>query len=426
MTRFSAYTAVLASVASAVSGHMIMQTPAPFGNPDNSPLSSDGSNFPCKVQGDAASFYSFSKATEMQAGSTQKLSFKGSAVHGGGSCQLAITNDKQPTASSSWSVILSLEGGCPSKDGSGPSEYDFTIPEDVPAGEYVFAWTWISKMSGAPEYYMNCAPIKVTGGSSKRSIEERAAGLSAMPNLFVANLASVNDCKSRDGGSSVDVKFPEPGPNVEKPNPNPNFGDPIGDNCFPKGASAEGVLAGGGGGSTGGGDAAPPAQPDGGSSGGSPSASASAPAAPSTTSAPAEKPSASVPGGVFVTAPGNGGGAAPSAAPTATASSASAPASSASAPAAPSATAPSSPGSGSGSGSGSGAGSGSGSSQGAMSGPCKEEGQFNCVNNQFQQCASGTWTAMQPMAAGTSCQAGLSATLWAAGRRSLRYARRAL
>lgn len=72
-----------------------------------------------------------------------KLTLKqGSAVHGGGSCQLAITSDMQPSAETSWRVLMSIESGCPSKDGSGPSTYDFTIPADLTPGQYSFAWTW--------------------------------------------------------------------------------------------------------------------------------------------------------------------------------------------------------------------------------------------------------------------------------------------
>ncbi|KAK7937223.1 uncharacterized protein PG986_014091 [Apiospora aurea] len=402
MGRFTSYAATLAAtLAATASGHMIMKSPAPIGNPDNSPLSADGSNFPCKVTGDPATFYAKGETTKVKAGEKQTLSFTGSAVHGGGSCQLAITTDKAPTASTQWSVIQSIEGGCPSKDGSGPSEYEFEIPDSVPSGDYVFAWTWISKMSGAPEYYMNCAKLQVEGGGNKRSVGARAE---EMPNLFVANLASVNTCKSRDGGSSVDVLFPNPGPNVVKPGSSNTFSKAIGDQCFPKGGTAQGVLAGAGG-SSGGGDSAP----------------APAPSAPAvTSSAAASKPTA--PGGVFVTMPQNGGGAAaPTSAPAAskpstTAAAPAAPSAPASAPAAPAAPKPSAP-------STPGAGAGSGSSQGAQSGKCTEEGQFNCVGQQFQQCASGSWTPLQAMAAGTKCAQGFSASLWVPSRRLRRGTR---
>jgi hypothetical protein len=39
--------------------------------------------------------------------------------------------------------------------------------------------------------------------------------------------------------------------------------------------------------------------------------------------------------------------------------------------------------------------------------PCTEEGMFNCVGgNSFQQCGSGTWSVVQSLAAGTSCNPG--------------------
>ena len=119
-----------ALLGSAVNGHMIMKTPTPFGGSslDNSPLTS--SNYPCKVTSDPSSFYSGTTATEMAIGETQTLSFTGSAVHGGGSCQLAVTSDAAPDASTNWQVILSIESGCPSTDGTAASTYDFTIRYD--------------------------------------------------------------------------------------------------------------------------------------------------------------------------------------------------------------------------------------------------------------------------------------------------------
>lgn len=55
----------------------------------------------------------------MPLGSTQQLAFIGSAVHGGGSCQVSITYDQNPTASSTFKVIHSIEGGCPAKNETG-------------------------------------------------------------------------------------------------------------------------------------------------------------------------------------------------------------------------------------------------------------------------------------------------------------------
>ena len=49
----------------------------------------------------------------MAVGSQQSLSFTGSAVHGGGSCQISLTKDLKPTKDTDFRVILSIEGGCP-------------------------------------------------------------------------------------------------------------------------------------------------------------------------------------------------------------------------------------------------------------------------------------------------------------------------
>jgi hypothetical protein len=143
--------AALALFGSSAMSHMIMKTPKPFGDPDNSPLDSSGANYPCKLTGDAATFYDRTDVTTMAVGEEMTLSFTGSAVHGGGSCQLAITSDLEPSTSTAWEVIQSIEGGCPSKDGTDPSTYTYSIPSGVAEGNYVFAWTWISKLAGQPE-----------------------------------------------------------------------------------------------------------------------------------------------------------------------------------------------------------------------------------------------------------------------------------
>ena len=134
----------------AVQGHMIMKTPKPFGNPNNSPLSGVA-EFPCK-QPD----FTVVNNNVMAIGDTQKLTFTGSAVHGGGSCQIALTSDLAPTQNTKWMVIKSIEGGCPARNvagnlpddpsGSGAGEYDFTIPEGIAPGQYVLSWSWLNKV----------------------------------------------------------------------------------------------------------------------------------------------------------------------------------------------------------------------------------------------------------------------------------------
>ncbi|KAK7750956.1 hypothetical protein SLS62_007089 [Diatrype stigma] len=392
-TKFSTAAAAVAALAATANGHMIMKTPKPFGGADldNSPLTS--SNFPCKVKGDPATFYKRDGIeTTVAVGDTSTLSFTGSAVHGGGSCQLALTKDLAPSASSSWQVILSLEGGCPSKSGQGADTYDFKIPDGIAPGQYVFSWSWISKLAGQPEFYQNCSPLTITGGKSKRAEANETLAIASrdeFPELFVANLADINSCKTTP---STDPEFPNPGPNVERLGSTNNFAKVQGDNCVPKGATS------GSGSSSGSGS------PDGSGSGSAPPAASSsaAPAPAPSSSAPAAAPPASS-GFATSVVPATSSVAAPSSSPAPAASSSSA-----------AAVVPSSTSSAAGAAPTTGSGSSSGAPAGGLSGMCDSEGMFNCVGGtSYQQCAAGAWTKLMQMPAGTKCALGQTMTLWA-------------
>ncbi|KAI1354065.1 hypothetical protein F5Y01DRAFT_35897 [Xylaria sp. FL0043] len=391
--------AALTALTAGVNGHIIMKSPAPFGSVGStksitsSPLTS--ANYPCQVGSNPATFYSKEGLdNKMEIGKTQTISFEGSAVHGGGSCQLALTKDSQPSASTSWQVILSIEGGCPSKSGTGVDEYDFTIPDSIAPGDYVFAWTWISKLSGTQEYYMNCAPVTISGGTGKRDVSynetmELFSRDDTLPELMVANLAEINDCKST---LSTDPTYPNPGPNVMKPGSSNSFAPISGTNCVPKGAKE--VSPGSGSGSDSGS----------GSSSGSASATSSAAATSAATSAASSAASSTPSGFVTVTI------ATSSLSPTtssAAASSSSAAAQTPTASASPASSAPASGPSGSPS-------SGSGSGVQGLTGACTTEGMFNCIGGtSYQQCASGSWSVVQSMPATTKCAPGQTMTLWA-------------
>lgn len=457
-------TTVSSFLAAQAHGHMIMANPVPYGYQtiDNSPLTS--SNYPCKVTSDPATFYSQEGIDNTYAaGSVQTLSFKGSAVHGGGSCQLAITSDMQPSADTDWRVILSIESGCPSTDGSSVGTYNWTVPEDLAAGQYSFAWTWISKLAGQPEYYMNCAPITVTSSSSSKRSGELVTRADDYPELFVANLDSVNSCKTSPG---TDVVYPDPGPNVEKllTGATPSFASVSQDGCVPMSqsqgsSSLPTATAGGsssGGGSSAGSSAAGAAvttssggsavAPTGGgvfatttvtepsstvttlvtttsTTGDSPtstSADLSVYVSPvvqsssskqaATSSSPDAATSSTTSSAGFATGGSGGGGSATATTTAGGATTTSSIISSASSSA--SATATGSGSSGGNSTSSSGSGSGSASQK---SGTCSDEGTFNCVGDQYQQCASGAWTSMRDLPSGTTCQQGESTDLWARG-----------
>lgn len=394
-----------------VSGHMVMATPKPFGKPNSNPLDKAGSDFPCKVSNGVYDTQGI--INNMPQGSSQKLSFTGSAVHGGGSCQVSLSADLKPTKKSQWKVIHSIIGGCPARNtvgnlpenaqGADPDTYQFTIPKDLAVGDYTLAWTWFNRI-GNREMYMNCAPITVTGGSGasgngtvKRAedsliddtfLTKRSAGslssLSSAPDMFVAN-AGDPGCQTAD---NKDLRFPNPGSSVEILVPVVDGGPSSPDKTNPVGPI-------GCGGSTG-------------SNSGSPSGGSSSLASGSSATSAAAPPSNT--GGVF----------APSASSVAASSTSAAPSVASTVPSSPPVVAPSSRPSAPGNGSGSGSVSG-----GAQSGACTTEGTFNCIGGtSFQQCASGTWSVVQQMASGTKCTPGQTQTLSIlAGKRNVRFSR---
>ncbi len=209
----------LAFLSSFANGHMIMNSPVPYGKSslNNSPLNNaapgtSGSDFPCKQR---SGVYDITTMNNMPVGVPQVLSFTGGATHGGGSCQVSVTTDKEPNVNSQWKVIHSIVSGCPSNStgnlsgdpkGGGAATFEFSIPKGMANGEYSLAWTWFNKI-GNREMYMNCAPITVTGGASDMSV------FNSLPDMFVANLPR-EQCSIPE---SVDFIFPSPGDSVETP-----------------------------------------------------------------------------------------------------------------------------------------------------------------------------------------------------------------
>ncbi|KAJ5906627.1 uncharacterized protein N7473_003543 [Penicillium subrubescens] len=354
--------------ASAANAHMLMTHPVPYGKDslNNSPLEAEGGDFPCKLRGDT---YTVTTENIMESGSRQQLHLQGQATHGGGSCQISLTEDRAPSKSTTWKVIQSIEGGCPANvDGNmggdasaaDPTFFNYTIPTDFAPGKYTLAWTWFNRI-GNREMYMNCAPVTITNSAAKRSnrvpvVEKRTANY---PPMFVAN---VNGCTTKEG---IDIRFPQPGTAVDY------NGQPA--NLAPEGeAACSGTPKFGGDGNTSSGSSGS----SGSGSGSSSSSSTAAGSAPTETSTQAGSPvptSTSAP--VETSVPGI-----PQ------------PAVSTTAPVAPS--------------------SSSSGDSGALTGSCSPEGAWNCVaGSSFQRCANGQWTPTQNMATGTQCTAGKSADL---------------
>ncbi|KAF2096019.1 hypothetical protein NA57DRAFT_43568, partial [Rhizodiscina lignyota] len=199
---------------SGVHGHMVITSPVPFDQTalNNSPLNADGSDFPCKVGGGSGYTYSVTKMNEVEVGQAQNISFMGSAVHGGGSCQISVTLDKNPDKNSQWKVVHSIIGGCPASiPGNVPADtatytgaplasFQWTLPKGMPNGQYTMGWTWINKI-GNREFYMNCAPIQVTGGASNNDVFDK------LPDMFVVNIPPTTCAIPQ----SVNWVYPDPG-----------------------------------------------------------------------------------------------------------------------------------------------------------------------------------------------------------------------
>ncbi|MCJ1278992.1 hypothetical protein MMC21_006813 [Puttea exsequens] len=398
--------------------HMIMSSPPPYGNPDKSPLEATGSNFPCKSTTNSG------PTTNMAVGSQQILSFNGTAVHGGGSCQVSLTTDSPATKNSKWQVIHSIEGGCPAKNQPGnlpdpqggsspdktpdPDTYKYIIPQGVAPGKYTLAWTWFNKV-GNREMYMNCANIQVTGGSSKRDVElneteyavpelsERATP--SLPAMFVANIP-VSDCTTPDGH---DVKFPDPGSSVETAAASPLFAPPTGPKCGATGTSASTGPSSGSLGSSssssGGSGAAPSAAAS--SSGSSSGALGAVPSAAAGSSGSSSgsgiAAAAAAPDSQIDPPAGGASAAAPSA------SNGVASAGAASVPIAPAAVPSSAPAPAANASSGS-----SASASGSDTGTCTQPGQSICSpdGKQIGTCTASMTVTWIPVAAGTKCSGG--------------------
>ena len=399
----SVLTAAALAFFSSVNSHMILLTPPPYGNPNSSPLDASGSDFPCKGTSSAGG-----TVTNMAIGSKQQLSFKGSATHGGGSCQVSLTTDNPATKNSKWMVIHSIEGGCPARGQAGnegdnanqidPDKYDYTIPQGIQPGKYTLAWTWFNKI-GNREMYMNCASVSIAGGSSKRdtsyneteeySIPELSErDTPSFPSMFKANIP-VSDCQTTD---SMDLQFPDPGSSVEKAGTG-QLAPPKGPNCGSAGAQP----------AASGGSSAPSA-----AAGGSTSPSG-APAAPLAGGSSGSS-------GAADSQSNASGGGSPSPSPSAASnSSGSSSGSGASAPASPSAAG------GSSGSSSSGAAPAPAPAAGAATGTCNQPGQSICSpdGKQIGTCTQQNTVTWIPVAAGTKCSGGQM--VFASKKRSARY-----
>ncbi|KAK2813860.1 hypothetical protein FQN50_000261 [Emmonsiellopsis sp. PD_5] len=160
------------ALAVAVQAHMQLYYPPPFAA-ENNPHRTDPADpyldypynccgrktvFPCKGYLNLLGTPQGAPVATWEAGSVQNFSLTGTGNHYGGSCQVGFSTDQGKT----WKVARSYEGDCPHRHGgTDPAQqtFDFTVPDDIPAGNQVFAWTWINREQ---EFSMLCSSVTIT------------------------------------------------------------------------------------------------------------------------------------------------------------------------------------------------------------------------------------------------------------------------
>ncbi|KAM3447807.1 hypothetical protein MY3296_008377 [Beauveria thailandica] len=199
---------------SLTAAHMQMTNPAPFRSKHNpyttdvdwnmnGPLEASGANFPCKGYHRLLNTPQGRSVATWKAGGRYTFSVEGSATHNGGSCQASLSYDGGKT----FTAIHSYVGGCPLK-----STWPFTLPDDTPAGEALFAWSWFNNL-GNREMYMNCAHVTIQPrDAAGAEVSERSPTdpFASRPAMFAANVN--NGCSTVE---TFDVLFPQPGPDVD-------------------------------------------------------------------------------------------------------------------------------------------------------------------------------------------------------------------
>lgn len=218
--------AVLLGIATVATGHGVMIEPYPY-NLHTDPLLQVGPlnsalPFPCQGRTEHVE-----NRTTLTAGTNQTVKFWISAVHGGGSCQFSLTYDDPPSADpAQWKTIYTIIGDCPAKAaGNLPTiekdqdgrengaqcgnsvgeecvrQFDIPIPSGIRNAETAtFAFTWFNKI-GNREFYMNCAPVSIVGGTDDEEL------MDSLPPVFLANYPG--KCTTGESGQLFNI--PNPG-----------------------------------------------------------------------------------------------------------------------------------------------------------------------------------------------------------------------
>ncbi len=79
----------------------------------------------------------------------------------------------------------------------GPDRWQWKVPAEAPAGKATLAWSWINKLGAVNEFCMNCAPVEHQGEGGDESTLATLATLASLPDMFIANVPGITDCKDR-------------------------------------------------------------------------------------------------------------------------------------------------------------------------------------------------------------------------------------
>lgn len=170
----------------------------------NFPLDASGSNYPCyETDGHSGNLPKYAP------GSEQKFTIEGTAVHGGGSCQISITYDVPPRKDSPFYVLKSFQGDCPTQhaenlNSHGVFDLRYTIPNGIPGGKAVIAWSWFNRI-GNREMYMRCAPVEID------SEVRGTAKLQELPAMWKAHIGAAGAPESCNMKEGDQFAFLEPG-----------------------------------------------------------------------------------------------------------------------------------------------------------------------------------------------------------------------
>ncbi|KAJ2612353.1 hypothetical protein H4S08_002737 [Coemansia sp. RSA 1365] len=177
------------------------------------------------------------------AGQSITVEFEGSAVHGGGHCQFSLSYDGGKTFAVVHQLIKYCFVGGDGVPGGRTNKYTFDLPKNVPSSDkVVFAWSWINNL-GNREFYMNCADVTISGGSSssytgKQMVIANHKGYPGVepfgdPAAYEKGYSlyknspdvTVGPNGSSSGSGGSDDKSPSDGDSEnDKPSPPPNMG----------------------------------------------------------------------------------------------------------------------------------------------------------------------------------------------------------